>query len=83
MDLMQQWCAKVGVTKPVNGSWLFAICNHYRVSIDGNVLYNLALYYKVNKKDILKGKPILQAIAEKLGAMQPSNGSWLQAIIDL
>jgi hypothetical protein len=83
MDLLQQWCAKVGVTEPVNGSWLFALCDNFGVSTQNNALYNLAIYYKVNKKDILKGKPILQAIAEKLGAMQPSNGSWLQAIIDL
>jgi hypothetical protein len=83
MDLMQQWCAKEGVIRPVNGSWLFALCDYYGVKIDNNALFNLAVYYKVSQKDLTSGTPLLQAIAQKLGARQPSNGSWLQAIIDL
>jgi len=80
---MQQWCAKVGVTEPINGSWLFALCDKLKVSTQNNALYNLAIYYEVDQRDILDGKPILQAIALKLGATRPSNGSWLKAIVDL
>jgi len=80
MDLMQQWALKLRITIPVNGSWLFAICNHYRVTIEGNALLNLAITLDA---DILSNKPLIQAIAEKLGARQPLNGSWLQAIVDL
>jgi hypothetical protein len=83
MDLMQQWCAKVDVTEPVNGSWLFALCDYYGVRTDNNALYNLAIYYKVNKRELTNGTPLLQSIAQKLGAKEPSNGSWLQAIVDL
>ena len=80
---MQQWCAKEGVTRPVNGSWLFALCDNFSVRTDNNALYNLAVYYRVDQIELINGKPLLQAIAQKLGARQPSNGSWLQAIIDL
>jgi hypothetical protein len=83
MDLMQQWCAKEGVTRQVNGSWLFALCDYYGVKIENNALFNLAVYYKVSKKDLTSGTPIIQLIAKQLGAKRPSNGSWLQAIIDL
>jgi hypothetical protein len=82
MDLMQQWCAKVDVTEPVNGSWLFALCDKFKVSTQNNALYNLAIYYKVNKRELTNGTPLLQAIAQKLGAREPKNGSWLKAIVD-
>lgn len=80
MDLLQQWCAKEGVTEPVNGSWLFALCDYYGAATRDNALLNLAITLDA---DILSNKPLIQAIAEKLGARQPSNGSWIQAIIDL
>jgi predicted small secreted protein len=80
MDLLQQWCAKEGVTRPVNGSWLFAICNHYRVTIEGNALYNLAGYFRADQSGTI---PLIQAIAIAKGARGPVNGSWLQAIVDL
>lgn len=83
MDLLQQWCAKEGVTEPVNGSWLFALCDNFGVSTDNNALFNLAIYYRVDQRELTNGTPLLQAIAQKLGARQPSNGSWIQAIIDL
>lgn len=80
MDLMQQWADKEGVRSPYNGSWLFAICNNYRVPIEGNALYNLAEYFRA---DTRKPKPLIQAIAEAKGARGAVNGSWLQAIVDL
>ena len=83
MDLMQQWCAKERITRPVNGCWLFALCDKFGVRTDNNALYNLAVYYRVNKKELTNGTPLLQAIAQKLGARKPKNGSWLQAIVDL
>ncbi len=83
MDLMQQWCAKERITRPVNGSWLFALCDKFGVRTDNNALFNLAIYYRVDQRELTNGTPLLQAIAQKLGARQPSNGSWLQAIVDL
>jgi hypothetical protein len=83
MDLLQQWCAKERITRPVNGSWLFALCDKFGVRTDNNALYNLAIYYRVDQRELTNGTPLLQAIAQKLGATRPSNGSWLQAIIDL
>jgi hypothetical protein len=83
MDLLQQWCEKERITRPVNGSWLFALCDKFGVRTDNNALYNLAVYYRVDQRELTNGTPLLQAIAQKLGARQPSNGSWLQAIIDL
>jgi hypothetical protein len=83
MDLMQQWCAKEKITKPVNGSWLFALCDKFRVSTKNNALYNLAIYYRVDQRELTNGTPLIQAIAQKLGAREPKNGSWLKAIVDL
>lgn len=80
MDLMQQWADKEGVRIPYNGSWLFAICNNYRVPIEGNALYNLAGYFRADQSGTI---PLIQAIAIAKGARGPVNGSWLQAIIDL
>jgi hypothetical protein len=83
MDLLQQWCAKERITRPVNGSWLFALCDKFGVRTDNNALFNLAIHYRVDQRELTNGTPLLQAIAQKLGARQPSNGSWIQAIIDL
>jgi predicted small secreted protein len=80
MDLMQQWCAKVGVTKPVNGSWLFAIAENLSIDLNGDLWRNIAVQ-SFGITEPINGSWI-QAIAEKLGAREPKNGSWLKAIVD-
>ena len=80
MSLVERWANKEGVTEPINGSWLQALRENYGSRESGDDLRSIAVALRA---DLVTYPVVIQAIAVKLGATIPSNGSWLQAIIDL
>lgn len=80
MSLYQRWANKEGITEPINGSWLQAIRENYGSRETGDDLRAIA---NVVGADLRTYPVVIQSIAIALGATRPSNGSWLQAIIDL
>ena len=80
MSLIEQWARKEGVTRPINGSWTQALREHYGGRSSGDDLRSIAV---VLRADLVRYPVVIQAIAVKLGATRPNNGSWLQAIIDV
>lgn len=80
MSLYQRWANKEGIREPINGSWLQAIRENYGSRESGDDLRSIAVALRA---DLVRYPIVIQAIAIKLGARVPSNGSWLQAIIDL
>lgn len=80
MSLIEQWARKEGVTKPINGSWTQALREYYGGRQSGDDLRSIAVALRA---DLLRYPVVIQAIAVKLGATRPNNGSWLQAIIDV
>lgn len=80
MSLIEQWANKEGIKEPINGSWLQALRENYGGRETGDDLRSIAVALRA---DLVRYPVIIQAIAVKLGARVPSNGSWLQAIIDL
>ena len=80
MSLIEQWANKEGVTRPINGSWTQALREHYGGRQSGDDLRSIAVALRA---DLVRYPVVIQAIAIKLGARTPNNGSWLQAIIDV
>ena len=80
MSLIEQYARKEGVTEPVNGSWLQAICEKLLVSYEGDAWQNIAQSQRYLLTEPLNGSWI-QAIALAEGIKEPVNGSWLQAIV--
>ena len=80
MSLIEQWANKEGVTRPINGSWTQVLREHYGGRQSGDDLRSIAV---VLEADLRRYPVVIQAIAIKLGARTPNNGSWLQAIIDV
>lgn len=80
MSLLQKWANKEGIDRPVNGSWLQALRENYGGRETEDDLRAIAV---VLQADLVTYPVVIQAIAIKLGARVPSNGSWLQAIIDI
>lgn len=80
MSLYQRWANKEGIREPINGSWLQALRENYGGRPSGDDLRSIAIEVGA---DLRTYPVVIQAIAIALGATRPSNGSWLQAIIDL
>ena len=83
MTLIQQWANNIGVTKPINGSWIEAIAQKYRVTKNtGDRLKDIAIMFRI---DINKSTGnYYQDIALKLKTgVKPLNGSWLARIVEL
>jgi hypothetical protein len=79
LKYLLEWAKLLGITEPVNGSWVQAISDTYGTSVDSvsfleAITKNLGL-------TITNGSYI-QAIAEHYGATEPENGSWLFYIIN-
>ena len=83
MSLIQDWANNIGVTEPLNGSWINAIARKYLVvQANDNILLDIALKLRANN---LNGN-LYQSIAIKLAnnqGIQPLNGSWLARIVEL
>lgn len=80
MSLIERWANKEGIREPINGSWTQALREYYGGRQSGDDLRSIAV---VLDADLVRYPVVIQAIAVKLGARVPSNGSWLQAIIDI
>ena len=80
MSLIEQWANKEGLREPINGSWTQALREYYGGRSNGDDLRSIAVALRA---DLRRYPVVIQAIAVKLGARTPSNGSWLQAIIDV
>ena len=80
MSLIEQWARKEGLREPINESWTQALREHYGGRQSGDDLRSIAVALRA---DLRRYPVVIQAIAVKLGATRPNNGSWLQAIIDL
>ena len=80
MSLIERWANKEGIREPINGSWTQALREHYGGRASGDDLRSIAVALQA---DLRRYPVVIQAIAVKLGATRPSNGSWLQAIIDV
>jgi|LakMenEpi03Aug12_release.lakeMendotaPanAssembly.Ray.scaffolds.fasta_scaffold1539061_2 hypothetical protein len=83
MSLIQDWANNIGVTEPLNGSWINAIAEAYRaIRVNDNILLDIAIKLRANN---LNGN-LYQSIAIKLSnnqGIQPLNGSWLARIVEL
>lgn len=83
MTLIQQWANNIGVTNPINGSWIESIARAYNVTLtNNNILLDIAIRLKA---DTTRAN-LYQAIAIKLSNnanITPLNGSWLARIVEL
>lgn len=83
MTLIQQWANNIGVTKPINGSWIEAIAQGYGATKNtGDRLADIAIKLKIDINNSTGN--YYQDIALKLSkGVKPLNGSWLARIVEL
>ena len=83
MSLIQDWANNLGATQAINGSWINAIAERYRViQTNDNILLDIAIKLRAND---LNGN-LYQSIAIKLAndqGIKPLNESWLARIVEL
>ena len=83
MSLIQDWANNIGATQPVNGSWINAIAERYRViQTNDNILLDIAIKLRVPNTN----GNLYQSIAIKISNninVAPLNGSWLARIVEL
>ena len=83
MSLIQDWANNIGVTEPLNGSWINAIARKYLVvQANDNILLDIALKLRVPNTN----GNLYQSIAIKISNninVAPLNGSWLARIVEL
>lgn len=78
-SFIQQWAESLGITGPVNGSWIQSIANYYSVySADETWIESIAESLGVTEP--LNGSWI-QSIAHYYSVNTTVNGNWIQAIL--
>ena len=77
---LQEWANSLGVTEPVNGSWIQAIANYYDVYEPVNGSWFQGIAFSLDVLEPVNGSWI-QAIAFYYSATQLVNGNWIQAIV--
>lgn len=77
--LIQQIAEGLGLTQPVNGSWIQAIADFYGITTPTNGSWEQAIAEELGATEPANGSWI-QAIAEAVGLTQTENGTWLYAI---
>jgi hypothetical protein len=77
-SIIQQLANDLGITSPVNGSWIQAIAEHYG-AVTSNGSWIQAWAYEVGATEPANGSWLV-AIAVANGITEPLNGSWLSAI---
>jgi hypothetical protein len=80
MDGYRELALYLGITEPLNGSWLVAICNHYGVTqpVNGSWLQGLANHNSVLTTD---NGTWIETLSKHFGGTEPMNGSWLNAMV--
>ena len=83
MSLIQDWANNVGATQPVNGSWINAIAERYRViQTNDNILLDIAIKLRAQNTNGNLYQSIAIILANNQG-IKPLNGSWLAKIVEL
>jgi len=75
--MIQKIAEKLGITEPLNGSWLSAIVNEVGGSLEFDLWRNWANALSITGP--VNGSWI-EAIARHYGATNPVNGTWIEAI---
>lgn len=78
MTIIEKFANDLGITQPVNGSWIEAIAIHFGAT-ESNGLWLQAWANAIGISQPLNGS-WLQAIAFEYGIFAPVNGSWWFAI---
>lgn len=81
MDGYRELALYLGITEPVNGSWLVAICNHYGITepVNGSWLQGLANHNSLTTTD---NGTWIQTLSNYYGGTEPMNGSWLFSMVN-
>jgi hypothetical protein len=81
MSLIEEYARKIGAKEPINGSWLSAIAVIKKVdtTTSTDLLLDIVKSFGVTPSS----GNLWQDLAVKQGAIEPVNGSWLKALIDI